>query len=117
METWVRGYGKTQGQGFSTVPYQANQFEIQLAIFWVIRFRYCGHGDSYRSLEAGKNRRVLMIIFSVAWSAFVFQLNFQRTHLLMQSLGIILMVAVPFLVAGALFLISHYRKTQVSGKK
>ncbi len=57
-----------------------------------------------------------MIIFSVAWSVFVFQLNFQRTHLLMHSLGIILMVAVPFLVAGALFLIRHDQKSLVSVK-
>ena len=40
----------------------------------------------------------------------VFVLNYRRTHSIGACLGIILMITIPFVVVGVLFIVSHYRK-------
>ena len=40
----------------------------------------------------------------------VFALNYRRTHSIGVSLGIILMITIPFVVVGVLFIESHYLK-------
>jgi prolipoprotein diacylglyceryltransferase len=57
-----------------------------------------------------KTGGIILTIVGLAWSLFVFQLNFRRTHLLMYSINVILMVGIPFVIAGILFIISYYRK-------
>ena len=39
----------------------------------------------------------------------VFALNYRRTHSIGTCLGIILMITMPFVVVGVLFIVSHYR--------
>ncbi len=50
---------------------------------------------------------LIFIGLGTALSIFVFILNYNRNHSALISLGIILMVAFPFVVAGILFIFSH----------
>ena len=52
---------------------------------------------------------ILFVIAGVILSPFVYILNYNRTHSVWISLTIILMITVPFLVVGILFLISHFQ--------
>lgn len=53
---------------------------------------------------------IILTIAGGAWCIFVFILNLRRTHSILVSLEIILMLCIPFVVAGILFIISYYRK-------
>jgi hypothetical protein len=53
---------------------------------------------------------VVFMAIGLALSPFVFMMNYKRTHSVGVSLGIILMITVPFVVTGLLFIISHYMK-------
>jgi len=53
---------------------------------------------------------ILFVLIGLALSPFVFQLNYQRTHLVGVSLVIILMITFPFVVVGILFILSHFMK-------
>lgn len=59
---------------------------------------------------------ILIALVGLATTPFIYNLNFQRTHSVSTSVGVILMIAVPFIIIGVLFIISHYvnRKTIVS---
>ena len=58
---------------------------------------------------------IILTIIGLAWCIFVFVLNFKRTNLVLYSLNVILMVGIPFVLAGILFIVSHYRqKKEVS---
>ena len=52
---------------------------------------------------------ILFAIIGIVTSPFVYNLNYNRTHSVMTSLSIILMITVPFIVVGVLFLVSHKR--------
>jgi len=52
---------------------------------------------------------ILFAIIGIITSPFVYNLNYNRTHSVMTSLSIILMITVPFIVVGVLFLVSHKR--------
>ena len=52
---------------------------------------------------------ILFIVMGLALSAEVFLLNLNRTHSIMQSLAIILILTIPFVVAGILFIASNQR--------
>ena len=51
---------------------------------------------------------ILFIITGLGLSPFVYMLNYNRTHSVGISLGIILMITFPFVVVGLLFLLNHY---------
>jgi hypothetical protein len=53
---------------------------------------------------------IILTIIGLAWTVFVFILNYKRTHSVATSLLIILMLALPFVLAGILFILSYYRK-------
>jgi prolipoprotein diacylglyceryltransferase len=57
-----------------------------------------------------KSGGIILTIAGLAWSIFVFQLNLRRTHSIAASLMIILMLCIPFVLAGILFIISDSRK-------
>jgi len=60
---------------------------------------------------------IIFAIIGLGMSPFVFMLNYQRNHFSIgASLGIILMITFPFVVVGALFIISHYMKKKESSK-
>ena len=50
---------------------------------------------------------ILFAIAGIVLSPFVYVLNYNRTHSIWISLTIILMITVPFIVVGILFMISH----------
>ena len=59
---------------------------------------------------------IIFIIIGLALSPFVFNMNFKMTHSIWMSLGIILMITIPFVVVGILFLMSYNRKRKLLSK-
>jgi hypothetical protein len=57
-----------------------------------------------------KTGGTILLIIGILFSVFVGLINFRRTHSLIVTLEIILMVAFPFIIAGALFLLSYYNR-------
>jgi len=54
---------------------------------------------------------IILAVIGLVMSPLVFMLNYNRNHFSIgQSLGIILMITFPFIVAGILFIISHSLK-------
>jgi hypothetical protein len=54
---------------------------------------------------------IIFIITGLGMSPFIFMLNYKRNHLSIgASLGVILIITFPFIVAGILFIISHFMK-------
>ena len=56
---------------------------------------------------------IILTIFGLAFSIFIFVFNYKRNHFtvmicLLQTLA----VAIPFVLAGILFILSHYRKNK-----
>ena len=53
---------------------------------------------------------ILLTAVSIGLSPFIYMLNFKRIHSTGMSLVNVLIVTVPFLLAGILFLVGYYRK-------
>lgn len=53
---------------------------------------------------------IILIIISLVFCIFVFILNYNRTHSIATSLMITLILDIPFVLAGILFIRSHFRK-------
>jgi peptidoglycan/LPS O-acetylase OafA/YrhL len=53
---------------------------------------------------------IILTIVGIVLSILIFMLNFKRNHSIWMSLLIILMVCIPFVVAGVLFIVSDYKK-------
>ncbi len=59
---------------------------------------------------------IIFLIIGIGLSPFVFMMNYHRTHSIGISLVIILMITIPFVVVGILFLISHSWRKKESSK-
>jgi prolipoprotein diacylglyceryltransferase len=53
---------------------------------------------------------IILTIAGLVFSVSVFLLNYNRNHSAVKSFFIVLMVCIPFVIAGILFIISFYRK-------
>ena len=53
---------------------------------------------------------ILFTVIGIVMSPFVYSLNFHRTHSVWVSFMIILIITVPFIVVGILFILSHFMK-------
>jgi hypothetical protein len=53
---------------------------------------------------------ILLTAVGIGLSPFIYMLNFKRTHATGMSIVSVLIVTVPFVLAGILFLIGYYRK-------
>ena len=53
---------------------------------------------------------IIFMVIGLAFSPFIFMLNYNRNHSIWLSLVIILTITIPFVVVGILFLISHRLK-------
>lgn len=53
---------------------------------------------------------IIIMVIGLVLSPFVFMLNYNRNHSFWMSLGIILMITIPFVVVGILFIVSHSLK-------
>ena len=61
-----------------------------------------------------KTGGIILTIIGLALSIFVFILNYKRNHFsVANSLKNALILAIPFVLAGVLFILSHYRKKKV----
>jgi len=59
---------------------------------------------------------IIFLVIGLLLSPFVFMLNYNRGNSVGMSLGIIIAIAFPFVVVGALFIISHFMKKKESSK-
>jgi glycerol-3-phosphate acyltransferase PlsY len=80
-----------------------------LPTFILIAFLVCG-------LNWELTGGILIALTGLAATPFIYNLNFQRTQSVSTSLGVILMITLPLIIIGALFIISYFinRKTGVS---
>jgi hypothetical protein len=53
---------------------------------------------------------IIFTVIGLGLSPFVFMINYKMNHSTWVSLGIILMITIPFVVVGILFIISHNMK-------
>jgi hypothetical protein len=53
---------------------------------------------------------ILFMVIGLVFSPFVFILNYKRNHSILMSLVIILLITIPFVVVGILFIVSHNQK-------
>lgn len=60
---------------------------------------------------------LLFAIVGIVMSPFVYTMNFHRTHSVGASLVIILMITVPFIICGLLFIWSHFTEKVKIEKK
>ena len=52
---------------------------------------------------------VVITLIGLGFSPFVYLLNYNRNHSVGLSLSIILMINLPFVIVGVLFILNHYR--------
>ena len=55
---------------------------------------------------------IILTIFGLAFCIFIFIFNYKRTHSVATSLLIALTLCIPFVLAGILFIRSHFRKKE-----
>ena len=55
---------------------------------------------------------ILFTIIGIVMSPFVYNMNLNRTHSVLTSITIILMITVPFIIVGILFIVSHLQKSR-----
>lgn len=53
---------------------------------------------------------IILMTIGLGLSPFVFSMNWQRTGSIWVALGIVLVINIPFVMVGALFIISNYLK-------
>lgn len=53
---------------------------------------------------------IILAITGLAWTIFIFLINYQRTGSASKSFFIILGLGLPFIIAGILFIISYFNK-------
>lgn len=55
---------------------------------------------------------IIFILIGLGFSPFIYNHNYQMNHSVGMSLGIILIVTLPFIIVGVLFIISHRLKSK-----
>jgi hypothetical protein len=53
---------------------------------------------------------IIFIIIGVGMSPIIFMHNYKMNHSIWMSLTTILIITIPFVIVGVLFIVSHYRK-------
>ncbi len=56
---------------------------------------------------------ILFLIIGIVFTPIIFQHNYRMNHSVWTSLNIILLITVPFILVGILFLTDHYRKKKL----
>ena len=57
---------------------------------------------------------IILMAIGLGLSPFVFSMNWHRTGSIWIALGIVLIINIPFVMVGALFIVSHYLKNKIS---
>lgn len=55
-----------------------------------------------------KTGGIILTLLGLVFCVFIFMVNYKRTHSLSFSLLLVLEICVPFVLAGILFILSHY---------
>jgi len=55
---------------------------------------------------------IMLALIGIVTSPLVYNLNYNRTHNVWTSMSIILMVTIPFIVIGGLFILDHFLQKQ-----
>jgi hypothetical protein len=53
---------------------------------------------------------VIFMLIGLGFSPFIYLHNFRMNHSVWMSIGIVMMVTLPFIIVGILFILSYYRK-------
>ena len=56
---------------------------------------------------------ILFLIIGIVFSPIIFQHNYRMNHSVWMSLNVILLITLPFILVGILFLTDHYRKKKL----
>jgi hypothetical protein len=51
---------------------------------------------------------ILITLVGLAATPFIYNLNFQRTQSVGTTIGVVMMITVPFIIIGVLFIISYF---------
>jgi hypothetical protein len=57
---------------------------------------------------------ILFLLIGLGFSPFIYLHNFDMNHSVWMSLFIVLMINIPFVLVGALFIVSHFKKKHES---
>jgi ABC-type Na+ efflux pump permease subunit len=57
---------------------------------------------------------IIFTLIGVGFSPFIYQHNYNMNHSVWISLEIILMITLPFIVVGVLFIINHFTKKKIA---
>jgi len=58
---------------------------------------------------------ILFLVIGLGLSPFIYRMNYNMNHSVWMSLGIILMITIPFVIVGVLFILSYFLKKKNSG--
>jgi hypothetical protein len=89
--------GKTLGQNFLSLLIHLLP-SIALLILLLIAWRW--------ELAGG----IIFLAAGIAWSIFLYSINLTRTGVTGKALIAVLALGLPFVIAGILFIVSHYRR-------
>jgi hypothetical protein len=53
---------------------------------------------------------IIFVIIGLGMSPFIYSHNFHMNHSVGKSLGVLLIITVPFIIVGILFIVSHFMK-------
>ncbi len=56
---------------------------------------------------------IIFLILGIGLSPFVYTLNYHMNHSVWMSLGIIMVITMPFAIVGMLFIVSHFHKKSI----
>jgi len=59
-----------------------------------------------------KTGGIILAIIGIVFTVVVFNLNYQRNHSFTKSFAIVLMLCIPFILAGVLFIVDHYYRVK-----
>ena len=57
---------------------------------------------------------IIFMIIGLGMSPFVYNLNYNMNHSFWKSIGVIMMITIPFFIVGLLFLISYFKNKKQS---
>jgi len=60
---------------------------------------------------------VIFVVIGLGFSPIIFIHNYKMNHSIWMSLSIILLITIPFIVAGILFIVSHWQKRKSADNK
>ena len=58
---------------------------------------------------------ILFFVIGLGLSPFIFRINYNMNHSVWMSLGIIMLITIPFVIVGALFILSHNLRKRNTG--